>query len=126
MTTILVVDQEPRIRALLGYALRQMGFSVHLTGDSAGAAEILTRRSEIIDLVLLADQETLVTLRRIEPKLVCGFLSANLRDCKVTELLKLGAVAVFQKPIGTFVNVIRGLSQAVQVTRLACLSVAAP
>jgi hypothetical protein len=38
----------------------------------------------------------------------------------VAELLTLGAVAVFQKPIGTLANVISGLSQAVSQLRASC------
>src|SRR5262245_11933927 len=110
MTTFLVVDSNARTRNLVGYALRQQGFDVLLAADSVEAGKILKKKERSINLVLVDNPETLLALRRIEPKTVFGFLTGSLSDCEVANLLKLGAVAVFQKPVADLANVVNGLA----------------
>jgi two-component system response regulator MprA len=51
MATILVVDDDPKIRSVLGRGLRFEGYDVHLTGDGPEALGIA--RMTPIDLVIL-------------------------------------------------------------------------
>jgi two-component system response regulator MprA len=51
MTTILVVDDDPKIRSVLGRGLRFEGYDVHLAGDGHEALRIA--RATPLDLVVL-------------------------------------------------------------------------
>jgi CheY-like chemotaxis protein len=50
--TILVVDDDPVIRNLVGRALERMGYTVCEAEDGKSALELLTHRTPMVDLVL--------------------------------------------------------------------------
>ncbi|MEO3935885.1 response regulator transcription factor [Dermatophilaceae bacterium Soc4.6] len=103
MSSILVIDDEERMRALLSRALEQHGYRVVLAADSAQAEMRL--RTETIDLVLLdlvLGTENGLTLlgrlRRDHPDLsvivVSGVTDVALR----VQALDRGAIDVVAKP----------------------------
>lgn len=53
MRHVLIADDEARIRDVVQFALEREGFRVTTTIDGGAALEVLTRRSEPIDLVVL-------------------------------------------------------------------------
>ena len=80
--TILVVEDEEAIRELLGLALAQFGFAFHLA--SGGEKAIEAYRKQAFDLVLMDVQmpgldgpQTLAALKRINPAVICCFMSAD-------------------------------------------------
>lgn len=119
MSTILVVDDEPFLRALLSYTLSQEGYTVLLAADGRAAIETFQKRSESIDLVLLDIRmrgmdgpQTLRALQQVDPAVACCFLSEKLRDHEVAELMALGALGVFPKTSGTVTELVRSLAAA--------------
>ncbi len=84
MATILVVDNEPAIRALIACALQQKGFSVVTSGDGWNAISILRSYRSEIGLVITdlgipgADEPTLARdVLSDDPGLPVLFLSAR-------------------------------------------------
>jgi DNA-binding response OmpR family regulator len=87
---VLVVDDEPSIRSLLAVALRQQGFCVWLAADGREAIELDRRHGPEIALVLLDVRmpgldgpETLTVLRKINPTVMCCFMSDNAGEMKL-------------------------------------------
>jgi DNA-binding response OmpR family regulator len=79
---ILVVDDEPSIRSLLGETLRIAGFNPAMASDGKSALEDIRMRN--FDLILLdinmpriSGFETLKEIRRIQPNLPVIVLSAR-------------------------------------------------
>ncbi len=104
---ILVVDDEPQVRNLLGLALGHRGFTVWLAGGGAEAVEVYRQQRAAVNLVLLDVQmpgldgpETLAALKAIDPDVRCCFMSGHTGRYTAEELLALGATSVFQKPFG--------------------------
>jgi len=99
---ILVVDDEARIRAWLGVALPQNGFSVKLAAGGQEAVDSY-RNNPTIALVLLDvlmpgmdGPRTLQALQTVNPKVCCCFLNER-NVYSPAELLALGASRVFVK-----------------------------
>jgi CheY-like chemotaxis protein len=104
---VLVVEDESQVRAMLGVALRQHGFTVWMAGDGREAVERYQEHHEQIGVVLLDVQMpnldgpwTLVALHRINPRVRCCFMSGHTGEYDAETLLGMGAAAVFQKPFG--------------------------
>ena len=102
--TILIVDDEPAIRRLLGRTLEGAGYRVH---DAATAAEATAQLCRSPDLVLLdlglPDRNGLELLPVIAKRSGAGVLVVSARDAteeKVTAL-DLGAVDYVTKPFDT-------------------------
>jgi CheY-like chemotaxis protein len=118
MTTILVVDDEPPIRSLLGFALSRGGMTPLLASNGQEAIDLFKEKSGTIDLVLLdilmpgmTGPETLTRLRELDPAVPCCFLSGNVGNYGVAELLAMGATAVFMKPILDLAQFVSALAQ---------------
>jgi two-component system OmpR family response regulator len=106
MNTVLVVDDEPAIRTLLDFALRQGGLTVRLAGSGREAVTVYREASTEIDLVLLDIRmpgldgpQTLAALRQVDPQTRFCFLSGQACRYGSDDLLALGALRVFEKPI---------------------------
>lgn len=101
--TILIVDDEPNMRWVLGRALEQAGYTVHGAGGGEEAASLLLR--EAIDLVLLdlklKGEDGLTILRRLrerQPELVVIMLTAYGTVPTAVEAMQLGAADFLRKP----------------------------
>jgi CheY-like chemotaxis protein len=105
-TEVLVVDDNPVLRALLDAALGRSGFTVHTAACGAEAIEVFRRHCQTIGVVLLDVQlgegpdgpETLAALRQIDTGVCCCFMSADAAPYSVEQLLGRGALAFFSKP----------------------------
>ncbi|HWG43864.1 MAG TPA: response regulator [Gemmataceae bacterium] len=104
---VLVVEDESQVRAMLGVALHQHGFTTWLASNGREAVERYQQHHEQIGVVLLDVQMpgldgpwTLVALHRINPQVRCCFMSGNTGEYDAEMLLGMGATAVFQKPFG--------------------------
>ncbi len=100
---ILVVDDEPSIRSLLGETLRIAGFNPAMASDGKSALEDIRMRN--FDLILLdinmpriSGFETLKEIRRIQPNLPVIVLSARQEKSDVIEGFRVGADDYISKP----------------------------
>src|SRR6266540_6853749 len=101
--TILIVDDEPNMRWVLGRALEQAGYTIYGAGGGEEAASLLLR--EAIDLVLLdlklKGEDGLTILRRLrerQPDLVVIMLTAYGTVPTAVEAMQLGAADFLRKP----------------------------
>jgi CheY-like chemotaxis protein len=81
---VLVVDDNPSIRALLEVLLTRLGFGVALAADGRQAVEVYrSLRGELALVVMdlhvpgMDGPATLAALRQIDPAVRCCFLSAS-------------------------------------------------
>lgn len=102
---ILVVDDNADIRAVLRAGLGHAGFAVWLAGDGREAVEVYRAHRPSVDLVLLDVRmpgwdgpDTLAALRESDPDVRICFMTGDAGRYTETDLLGLGALAVFRKP----------------------------
>jgi CheY-like chemotaxis protein len=116
MKTILVAEDAPALRRFLDFALHQGGFTVLLAADGQEAIALYKKKTGAVDLVLvdvrlpgMDGPQTLRQLQQIDPAVKCCFLTGGTGDYEVGELLALGAIAVFPKPVANLVQFVSGL-----------------
>ncbi len=102
---VLVVDDEPYIRNLLDAVLRRHGFAVWAADGGRAALDLYRQHQSAISVVLLDVRmpgmdgpQTLASLQRIDPAVVCCFMTGHAGGCTADGLLALGAVRLFEKP----------------------------
>lgn len=102
---ILVVDDDPSLRQMLGALLSQQGFQVHLASSGKSAIAVYRRHQDTVRGVLLdihmPDMDgpaTLAALQAINPALTCCFMTGHAGTHGHQGLLDLGAVDVLYKP----------------------------
>jgi DNA-binding response OmpR family regulator len=102
---ILVVDDEEMLVSLFEVVLRRQGFQVYTARSGQEALAQFLAHQEKIDLALLDVRMpgldgpgTLLLLRQLRPTLRCCFMSGELGQTGMEELLSLGAERVFFKP----------------------------
>jgi CheY-like chemotaxis protein len=117
--TILVVDDEPGIRTLLGMALPHHGFDVLLASSGEDAIALYRQHRHDISLVLLDVQmpvldgpSTLTALQECDPQVRCCFMSGNPGQYNSTNL---AGHHVFSKPFPSLNLVASTLRQLVEV-----------
>lgn len=103
--TILVVEDDDTLRAVLARELRKRGFSVRTATGGDEAVEEYARSVGRIDLVLMdvnmpgtSGPDALAALRSHHPGVPCCFMTADLRPTTRQALLARGALEVFGKP----------------------------
>jgi len=103
--TILVVDDEPVVVALLNAALKGQGFTVLPASGGEMAVELYRKLGQDIDLVLLDVRmpgmdglATLAALRALNPAVLACFMTGDTGTYTGEELLQAGAATVFLKP----------------------------
>jgi len=103
--TVLVVDDEPFMRAFAEDALKELGYQVLSAEDGSRACEIYATRSAEIDYVLLdmimpglSWRETFRKLRSINPQTRVILSSGYAGGTEAREALEVGAVAFLGKP----------------------------
>ena len=116
---VLVADDEPAVRNLLGLLLRGRGFEIWLAADGREAVELYRRHRGAIGVVpldwrmpCLDGPAALRALRALDPAVRCCFLTGQLAAGE-EDLLGLGAAAVLQKPCdaGALADVLRRVAE---------------
>jgi two-component system nitrogen regulation response regulator GlnG len=122
MARILVVDDEPQIRALLGELLETSGFEPILAED--GVAAIATFKAErppvvLLDLKMpkLGGMEVLPELRAIDPRVSVIILTASNEIRTAVQAMRLGAYDYLTKP-AQFDEVVLTIERALERHRL--------
>lgn len=129
--TVLIIDDEPNMRWVLGRALEQAGYSIH--GATSGDEGLGMLAHEPVDLVLLdlklKGEDGLTVLRRIRerrPDLVVIMLTAYGTVPNAVEAMQLGAADFLRKPFDveevTF-KIARALERRAMQQELARLTV---
>lgn len=102
---ILLVDDEPIVRAMGEDLLREMGYEVILAVDGREALECFERESGRFDLVILDmvmprlnGRDTFFALRLADPEVRVLVSSGFSRGLHLREVLDAGAVGFVQKP----------------------------
>jgi UDP-3-O-[3-hydroxymyristoyl] N-acetylglucosamine deacetylase len=116
--TVLVVDDEERIRSSLRGILRDEGFRVLATGDAPGVMEIITREKPAVVLldVWMPELDGIELLRRIRvetPETRVIMISGHANIQNAVAATRLGAADFLEKPFsveGLLTSVQRALS----------------
>jgi CheY-like chemotaxis protein len=102
---VLVVDDEPAIRALLRAALERSGFAVWVAVDGHEAIQVCEKVGPQISLALLDVRmpgldgpATLRALQNLNPDLACCFMTGDAGKYTESELARYGAARIFAKP----------------------------
>jgi two-component system OmpR family response regulator len=102
---VLVLDDEPALRDLLGRVLSEAGFRVWTAATGAEAVAVYAAHGADIDVALLdvrlpdtGGPEVMAALRRLDPGVRCCLMSGSLGGQDVEALLAAGASHVFAKP----------------------------
>ena len=103
--TILVVEDEESVRALLRRILEEGGYTVLLAANGVEAVERYAERSTAIDLVVLdiimpqmGGRETYERLREIDPEVRVLLSSGYSENGQAQDILATGARGFLQKP----------------------------
>ena len=115
--TVLVVDDEERIRSALRGILSDEGFRVVDTGDAPGVMDLIARESPAIVLldVWMPDMDGIELLRRIkaeQPRVPVIMISGHANIQSAVAATKLGAADFIQKPFsvsGLLASIARAL-----------------
>jgi CheY-like chemotaxis protein len=104
---VLVVDDEPAVRSLLGAVLGRLGYPVRLAASGPEAAAWYRRERGRVGLVLMDVRmpgmdgpQTLESLRAIDPGVRCCFMSANTAPYTDSQLFRRAGRKVLRKPFG--------------------------
>jgi DNA-binding response OmpR family regulator len=102
---ILIVDDDPAVRAQLAEELPRHGFAVWLAETGGEAVELYQQHHDAIDLVLLDSrlldwegQDTLSALRGLDPSVRCCFMANFLDHQEAAQLFDQGAAGILTKP----------------------------
>jgi len=102
---VLVVDDEPMLRGLLDVILRRRGFTVWTADGGRSAVEVYQQNQSSISVVLLDVRmpgmdgpQTLAALKRVDPAVLCCFMTGHAGEYTAENLLAQGAVRLFPKP----------------------------
>jgi two-component system nitrogen regulation response regulator NtrX len=104
MSTILIADDEPNIRRMLGSLLRAEGFRVRETGTARGAlAEVLAEEPDAALMDLYMPEETgldvLPRIKEAAPDLPVVMMSGRATLSDAVRATKLGAFHFIEKPL---------------------------
>ena len=104
--TVLVADDQPEVRQVLGAMLARLGYTPVLAASGAEAvAAFRAGRAGVVAAILdvqmpgMVGPAALAALRAIDPGLPCVFLSGHTGTYSAADLLGRGVAAVLGKPV---------------------------
>lgn len=102
--TVLIVDDEDKVRSYLARLLQKRGYEVHAATDGAEALAMLTQRA--VDIVLLdvlmpgaSGIDVLPEIKRLQPEAEVIMLTGNASGAIGVEGIRRGAFDYLLKPI---------------------------
>ncbi len=105
MTSVLVVDDDPEVNALVAYRLKQSGYEVTTATDGPGALDLLGRwRPDVLLLdIMMPDMSGLEVLQRVRADeslatLPVIMLTAKAQEDDVERGFEMGADDYITKP----------------------------
>src|SRR5918996_1629789 len=122
MSTILIIDDEPNIRRMVGALLGAEGYDVR---DASDGASGVTRATEsepdvvLLDLMMPGDFDGIATLERLREKIPDSpvvMMSGRAGLSDAVRATKLGAFTFLEKPL-TPEGVLLALSSALELRR---------
>lgn len=103
---ILVVEDDAGVRKMLETMIPQLGYDVRVAVTGKEAVRLYQKGNQF-DLVLMDVRmpdmdgpQALLELKKIDPKIVCCFMTGHSGEYTHAELLSFGAVVVIDKPFG--------------------------
>ena len=103
---LLVVEDDALLLKSLGQGFRNRGFDLWTALNGAEAIDVYQQFGPLIDIVLsdvqmpvLDGPSTLAALQTFDPTVRVCFMTGDPRDSMRSELLQLGALRVFEKPL---------------------------
>jgi CheY-like chemotaxis protein len=118
--SVLVVDDDHLVRAMVQLGLERNGFDVWLAPSGREAIDLYREHRKHITVILLEvclpgldGPQTLAALRELNPEILVCFMSGNRGDYDCRELLRRGAAQVIAKPfhLDQLATVLRRLVQ---------------
>lgn len=113
---ILIVEDNALLRKSLGQGFRNRGFDLWLAAHGAEGVELYKQCWPLIDVVLsdvqmpvLDGTRMLDILREVNPSVRLCFMTGNTRATTPAQLLKRGALRVFEKPLPSVESVAQEL-----------------
>ncbi len=102
--TVLIVDDEDKVRSYLARLLQKRGYEVHAAADGAEALAVLDQRA--VDIVLLdvlmpgaSGIDVLPDIKRLQPETEVIMLTGNASGAIGVEGIRRGAFDYLLKPI---------------------------
>jgi two-component system OmpR family response regulator len=113
---VLVVDDDDEVRRVVCLLLRHHGLAVREASGGREAVDAYRAHRDSIGVVLLDVQMpgldgpgTLALLNDVDPNVRCCFLTGGSGDYTADDLLALGALHVFRKPVPSYAELARTL-----------------
>ncbi len=113
---ILIAEDNWLLRKSLGEVFRDQGFDLWTAANGSEAVELYQQFWPLIDIVLCDVQmpvmdgtKALEALRKINPSLRFCFMTGDTRTNKRANLLRLGAMRVFEKPFPSIAELAQDL-----------------
>ena len=132
---VLVVDDDHLVRIVVQLGLERNGFDVWLARNGRNAIDFYRKHKENIILVLLEVRmpcldgcETLDALRELNPDLPACFMTDNVSDDELEELLKRRHTYIIAKPflLDDLANIVRRLAPGMPADLLSTGSKSTP
>ncbi len=120
MPSILIIDDEPNIRRMVGALLAAEGYEVRDAADgAAGLARVIEAEPDLVllDLMMPGDQDGIIALeklRDIAPDLPVIMMSGRAGLADAVKATKLGAFNFLEKPL-TPEGVLLAVASAVEL-----------
>lgn len=120
MSRILVIDDDPDIRAVLGWSLKSAGYEVALAAD--GREGLSAYRAQPADLVItdiyMPNQDGLETIHELDQRYprpaIIAMSGRAIAGTMLTIARNLGAIQILQKPF-SIDDVLQAVGQALSI-----------
>lgn len=104
--SVLIVDDIEPIRGMIASSLKEVGISTYLAENGHAAVWLYEQHRDEIGVVLLDvnmpgldGPDTFMQLRKLSPSLPIAFMSGDSSPYSISDLLAMGPVELFTKPL---------------------------
>lgn len=102
--TILIIDDDSSITAILSFILSEAEFNVQITASGKEALEIITSPNNIdlifldLSIPLFSGQTILHQIIKLKPNLPVIIMTGDLDEKRLKEIYSIGAIGIIYKP----------------------------